>query len=50
MNKSSSTFIVLTFFGMVGLYILLFVAYKKYQEKTQPGTVGGLLANLAGNP
>jgi len=46
--KSLQTFVVLTFLGMVGLYVLLFLAYQKYQDKTKPGTVGGLLSNLGG--
>ena len=46
--KSLQTFVVLTFFGMVGLYVLLYLAYQKYQEKTAAGTVGGLLTNLGG--
>jgi len=39
----------LTLIGMVGLYILLYKAYAKYQETTAKGTLGGVLTSLAGN-
>ena len=31
MNRGLSTVIVLTFLGMVGLYVGLYLAYQKYQ-------------------
>ena len=42
----------LTFLGMVGLYVGMWLAYQKYQSYQttleQKGAVGGLLSLLAG--
>jgi hypothetical protein len=48
--KAERTLILLTFLGMVGLYIAGYLAWQKYQAYqatlAQKGTVGGLLSIL----
>jgi uncharacterized YccA/Bax inhibitor family protein len=42
MNKTTSTLIVLTFVGMVGIYIGAIYAYNQYQKyKAQAGSLSG---------
>ena len=43
-NKSTAILIVLTFLGMVGLYVILYRAYQKYQDATAGGPVSALLS------
>jgi len=48
MNKTTSTLILLTFIGMVGIYIGAYYAWQKYQEyKAGTSSLGGA-ANLLG--
>ena len=45
-DKSVIVMIALTFLGMIGLYVILYRAYQKYQESTAKGTVAGSLLGL----
>lgn len=51
--KAQRVLILLTFLGMVGIYVGLYLAWKKYQAYqatlTAQGTVGGLLSILTGH-
>lgn len=48
-NKTLFTLVVLTFVGMVGIYVGAAYAYKKYEEyKAQTGSVSGA-AGLLGS-
>ena len=49
-DRVNSLLIVLTFGGMVGLYVLLYLAYQKYQEQTAKGTLLGFASSLIGGP
>ncbi|HVV01394.1 MAG TPA: hypothetical protein VHH88_08530 [Verrucomicrobiae bacterium] len=50
MNKSLSTLVLLTFLGMVGIYIGAYLAWRKYQaydaQLSSPGGVTNLLTSL----
>lgn len=51
--KTERTLILLTFLGIVGIYIGAWLAYQKYQAYqatlAQKGTLGGLLSIFSGN-
>lgn len=48
MNKTASTLIVLTFIGMVGIYIGAYYAYQKYKSYKADASVSGALNLLGG--
>ena len=41
--------VILTFVGMIGIYVGAYLAYKKYQTYTAPGSSGASLLNLVGS-
>lgn len=52
-DRTQFILILLTFLGMVGLYVGLYLAWKKYQavqaDYQQKGALGSLLGLLSGN-
>ncbi|HEV2210094.1 MAG TPA: hypothetical protein VG167_15040 [Verrucomicrobiae bacterium] len=52
-ERTQRILVLLTFLGMVGLYVGAYLAYQKYQSYQttlqQRGTVGGILSILTGH-